>query len=117
MIGSIFFFFLMIRRPPRSTRTDTLFPYTTLFRSPHEQGDEQPLYRYAFGTVEFDEARGELSVGGRVVELEQRPLQVLACLLHHADEVVPREELFDPVWAGRPPVAYVLAKAVAKQIG
>src|SRR3546814_20543638 len=28
-----FFFFLMIRRPPRSTRTDTLFPYTTLFRS------------------------------------------------------------------------------------
>src|SRR3546814_14564519 len=27
------FFFLMIRRPPRSTHTDTLFPYTTLFRS------------------------------------------------------------------------------------
>src|SRR3546814_15221156 len=27
------FFFLMIRRPPGSTRTDTLFPYTTLFRS------------------------------------------------------------------------------------
>src|SRR3546814_18272367 len=34
----IFFFFLMIRRPPRSTRTDTLFPYTTLFRS-EERGD------------------------------------------------------------------------------
>src|SRR3546814_11361950 len=30
----------MIRRPPRSTRTDTLFPYTTLFRSP--QGQEKP---------------------------------------------------------------------------
>src|SRR3546814_20782092 len=30
------FFFLMIRRPPRSTRTDTLFPYTTLFRSSHK---------------------------------------------------------------------------------
>src|SRR3546814_9792518 len=30
------FFFLMIRRPPRSTRTDTLFPYTTLFRSQRE---------------------------------------------------------------------------------
>src|SRR3546814_10553354 len=30
---SVFVFFLMIRRPPRSTRTDTLFPYTTLFRS------------------------------------------------------------------------------------
>src|SRR3546814_10827785 len=33
-IGTFMFvFFLMIRRPPRSTRTDTLFPYTTLFRS------------------------------------------------------------------------------------
>src|SRR3546814_20735036 len=31
------FFFLMIRRPPRSTRTDTLFPYTTLFRSVIDQ--------------------------------------------------------------------------------
>src|SRR3546814_13747197 len=30
---SVIIFFLMIRRPPRSTRTDTLFPYTTLFRS------------------------------------------------------------------------------------
>src|SRR3546814_11763048 len=33
MLFEYFFFFLMIRRPPRSTRTDTLFPYTTLFRS------------------------------------------------------------------------------------
>src|SRR3546814_17592780 len=32
-----FFFFFMIRRPPRSTRTDTLFPSTTLFRSPVRQ--------------------------------------------------------------------------------
>src|SRR3546814_3478348 len=32
------FFFLMIRRPPRSTRTDTLFPYTTRFRSRYRQG-------------------------------------------------------------------------------
>src|SRR3546814_17536124 len=40
------FFFLMIRRPPRSTRTDTLFPYTTLFRSLfswNEQGELQEL--------------------------------------------------------------------------
>src|SRR3546814_1078699 len=33
-----YFFFLMIRRPPRSTRTDTLFPYTTLFRSNSDCG-------------------------------------------------------------------------------
>src|SRR3546814_14167406 len=37
----MFFFFLMIRRPPRSTRTDTLFPYTTLFRSPRCQSVRQ----------------------------------------------------------------------------
>src|SRR3546814_1833375 len=44
----ILFFFLMIRRPPRSTRTDTLFPYTTLFRSarrglhrPRRRGDHR----------------------------------------------------------------------------
>src|SRR3546814_14095819 len=33
LLCDFIFFFLMIRRPPRSTRTDTLFPYTTLFRS------------------------------------------------------------------------------------
>src|SRR3546814_4995134 len=33
LLFSFVIFFLMIRRPPRSTRTDTLFPYTTLFRS------------------------------------------------------------------------------------
>src|SRR3546814_8056193 len=36
----------MIRRPPRSTRTDTLFPYTTLFRSPAAQA-RQPGHRDA----------------------------------------------------------------------
>src|SRR3546814_1350343 len=33
LLFMVLVFFLMIRRPPRSTRTDTLFPYTTLFRS------------------------------------------------------------------------------------
>src|SRR3546814_8688350 len=44
----LFFFFLMIRRPPRSTRTDTLFPYTTLFRSSRVEGRSVRL-------VPFDE--------------------------------------------------------------
>src|SRR3546814_17905667 len=38
---SLFFFFLRIRRPPRSTRTDTLFPYTTLFRSCRDRASPQ----------------------------------------------------------------------------
>src|SRR3546814_10177393 len=33
MLSMMYFIVVMIRRPPRSTRTDTLFPYTTLFRS------------------------------------------------------------------------------------
>src|SRR3546814_3352764 len=36
----MYFFFLMIRRPPISTRTDTLFPYTTLFRSGDGRGHD-----------------------------------------------------------------------------
>src|SRR3546814_14577572 len=48
-----FIFFLMIRRPPRSTRTDTLFPYTTLFRSP-EFFLEETLERHA---VEIEDIR------------------------------------------------------------
>src|SRR3546814_9960714 len=35
----------MIRRPPRSTRTDTIFPYTTLFRSHHRAEDEDAVER------------------------------------------------------------------------
>src|SRR3546814_8457013 len=45
-----FFFFLMIRRPPRSTRTDTLFPYTTLFRSAHHGREDRPADEEFEGT-------------------------------------------------------------------
>src|SRR3546814_3495733 len=43
IVSYVFFFFLMIRRPPRSTRTDTLFPYTTLFRSRPPRFRRRPL--------------------------------------------------------------------------
>src|SRR3546814_19145612 len=45
----------MIRRPPRSTRTDTLFPYTTLFRSCEKQA-RKPLW--ARGAGQFGKGRG-----------------------------------------------------------
>src|SRR3546814_3281623 len=46
---NFYFFCLMIRRPPRSTRTDTLFPYTTLFRSDQGRAGDQEI---AAGAVE-----------------------------------------------------------------
>src|SRR3546814_2114752 len=58
--------------------------------------------------------RHELRVAGLPVEIEHRPLQVLALLLRHVGEVVTKEELFDEVWAGRVTVDHVLATAVGK---
>src|SRR3546814_1198569 len=56
----------MIRRPPRSTRTDTLFPYTTLFRSvalpAFHGGNMEPFMPYGFGSAEIlGEKRGVMA--------------------------------------------------------
>ncbi len=75
---------------------------------------EARLYRWRFDHAEFDEARLELHVGGLAVDVEQKPLQVLAVLLRHAGEVVTKRELFDAVWSGRVTVDHVLATAVSK---
>src|SRR3546814_18113605 len=83
---SCFFFFLIIRRPPRSTRTDTLFPYTTLCRSgrldespdhraPHRRY-ERCLVREAgrmAGTGGRDEGAGPEGGPGRTTEIRCRP--------------------------------------------
>src|SRR3546814_9697241 len=54
----------MVRRPPRSTRTDTLFPYTTLFRSARYAAFE-PLGRTGFVDVDARER-----LGGQVLKRE-----------------------------------------------
>src|SRR3546814_16378977 len=56
---SFFFFFVMIRRPPRSTRTDTLFPDTTLFRSDRIADQPHPP---AYLIDADDQANGGLSI-------------------------------------------------------
>src|SRR3546814_15268970 len=82
----IFFFFLMIPRPPRSTRTDTLFPYTTLFRSvvkPHDVGHGQVRLILGMGdqAVGFDPGAkeackqacfGSLEDVGQLFELDRK---------------------------------------------
>src|SRR3546814_4505635 len=63
---SFHFFFLMIRRPPRSTRTDTLFPSTTLFRSLAPAAPPTPLSPYgapASQTPTMAPAAGSGSLG------------------------------------------------------
>src|SRR3546814_20179608 len=59
----------MIRRPPRSTRTDTLFPYTTLFRSLHARNPAHDLpvggRNIAFGSVASAPSASDLDGGRR----------------------------------------------------
>lgn len=71
-------------------------------------------YRYKFGTAVFDEAAFELRVEGEVVEIQRRPLQVLAILLANTGQSVAHEVFFRQVWQGRPTVANVLANAIVK---
>src|SRR3546814_8519346 len=61
----------MIRQPPRSTRTDTLFPYTTLFRS-----DQRGLARSGFAHEVGHLARGDIDIDS----------------VEHADGVLPGHE-------------------------
>src|SRR3546814_14200323 len=73
-----FFFFLMLRRPPRSTRTDTLFPYTTLFRS------EQLAALADIGAVAIGQGNDKIVDLGR----PGRFLDVGVACIHAADSDV-----------------------------
>src|SRR3546814_17256446 len=79
------FFFLMKRRPPRSTRTDTLFPYTTLFRSEKvaagEIGAGNRRFHAAKRVARREPDRGNRQHGG-----DQE------ALVHRAHDVVRSEE-------------------------
>src|SRR3546814_7674414 len=69
----------MIRRPPRSTRTDTLFPYTTLFRS---------LDRHGRARVSLRLEQGDLRAraGCRLAPHWPRPLYVRPCFHARANQ-------------------------------
>src|SRR3546814_15825091 len=98
-----FLLFLMIRRPPRSTRTDTLFPYTTLFRSQHvlRQGQHHRAraprgggvegtadhLRDAPGVIDLGHPLGELAEHAAVVDLLER-----LALGHVAPDLADEEE-------------------------
>src|SRR3546814_6404200 len=91
-----FFFFLMIRRPPGSTRTDTLFPYTTLFRSSAHRGVD-------FGSTRLRDPQAERHILiGRQMGIERVGLE------HHRDAALRRWQRGD--------VARADADAAARQI-
>ena len=105
---------LQARRDGASGGTNGRVTGVIIGRMPPSSSPDVRLYRWRFGTVEFDEARHELRVAGLAVEIEHKPLQVLSVLLRHVGEVVTKEELFDQVWTGRITVDHVLATAVGK---
>src|SRR3546814_17016664 len=78
VLFSVFFifFFLMRRRPPRSTRTDTFFPYTTLFRSePAGHLRDLGIGQAAVGLADVDQSVGRgIADGERVVAQDAVPL-------------------------------------------
>src|SRR3546814_14926281 len=99
----------MIRRPPRSTRTDTLFPYTTLFRSPH-RAQPSPVAEVADPRERQGKAR-QMNAGKGGVD-------VLGMMtLHIADEAQGQVQVLrrDPARAGQA-VAEV-GQAAAQGVG
>src|SRR3546814_4500779 len=112
---SLLLFFLMIRRPPRSTRTDTLFPYTTLFRSK----DANLVIAEKIRRTQPDPNSGierhvDLGFVGEPVKVDPRILTNLA-----ADNFIP---VVAPVALGADGATYninadTMAGAIAGEIG
>src|SRR3546814_10117172 len=98
-------FFLMIRRPPRSTRTDTLFPYTTLFRS--EDAAQQNAHSNTYGKI----VSGDSHCDGRqhhyarhlrvISEIAYRPPGECADGYHDHDSHEGRDRHLGHPWAKR----------------
>src|SRR3546814_2408949 len=82
----------MIRRPPRSTRTDTLFPYTTLFRSGLVAGSDQLLELPVFLAMRLGVADHALDLvvrqAGTGLDLDLLLLAGILVLARHVDDAV-----------------------------
>jgi DNA-binding winged helix-turn-helix (wHTH) protein/tetratricopeptide (TPR) repeat protein len=70
--------------------------------------------RWTFGAAVLDERTLELVVGGVLVRVERKPLEVLLYLLHHAGEVVTKDELADNLWPGRILTETVLTRCISQ---
>lgn len=70
--------------------------------------------RYRFGQAEFDESSFVLTIDGASVNLQRKPLEVLAVLLRHYGRTVTKDEMLAHVWPGQITVDNVVANAVSK---
>jgi serine/threonine protein kinase/DNA-binding winged helix-turn-helix (wHTH) protein len=87
---------------PDGSRCPATPPATPAARSAQTAASDSPtVRRWLFGSAEFDERTLELKVSGEIYSLERKSLEVLLHLLHHAGEVVTRDELLEAVWPGR----------------
>src|SRR3712207_7385212 len=107
-----FFFFLMIRRPPRST----LFPYTTLFRSERvRRGDEHDA-RQVEGHVEVVVAEGPVLL--RVEHLEHRARRVAAEVRseEHTSELQSRQYLVCRLLLEKKKKKHIISPAIPQRM-
>src|SRR3546814_12901537 len=98
-------FFLTIRRPPRSTRTDTLFPYTPLFRSPFPDAQIASVMRLVAGIKDRHEiTRGNVVGHSDVAPARKRDPGELFPWHELARRRLalprPTRNLMDPHWTG-----------------
>src|SRR3546814_16929407 len=96
------FFFLMIRRPPRSTRTDTLFPYPTLFRSAMGLASTQALAaeKLVYATYFSDIYSAGKTDNWFMSEVEKRSNGEITFEKYWAQSLVRAPELFPALRSG-----------------
>src|SRR3546814_2772425 len=112
----------MIRRPPSSTRTDPLFPYTTRFRSAarirallRRPGPRaQPVLEA--GCLRFDTAARTARCGECAIDLSRREPDLLELLLRRAGTVVRREMIEDALYNFNEPVTPNAVEAAVSRL-
>jgi non-specific serine/threonine protein kinase len=68
---------------------------------PRPDSPPRPRLRWRFADACFDEASLRLTLSGQPIDLERRPLQLLALLLVHAGEIVTKDEILEALWPDR----------------
>jgi len=81
--------------------------------TPRRVDDSAPV-TWRFGTTELDEREMCLTIGGAIVPLDRSGYDLLLCLVRHAGEVVPKDELLRVGWPGRVVTENSLAKAIGR---